>query len=194
MHDLVLFPLLRSLIRPNFETKSIAMLSPEITQALNQQVELEAQSSHAYLAMAVWAETSGYDGTATFLYRHAEEERVHMLKLIRFIIERGSKAVVPALGAPNPSFANLKEAFESVLQHETQVTKSINEVVDLCLKMKDYPTYNFMQWYVAEQLEEEGFARRILDRLALAGDASGALYHFDRDISTMESASDGSAA
>lgn len=166
------------------------MLNPEITDALNQQVQLEAQSSHAYLAMAVWAETAGYDGTATFLYRHAEEERVHMLKLIRFINERGSKAVVPALGAPSPSFSGLKEAFESVLEHETRVTQSINEVVDLCLKVKDYPTYNFMQWYVAEQLEEEGLARRILDRLALAGDASGALYHFDRDITTMEAAAE----
>jgi ferritin len=170
------------------------MLNPEITDALNQQVQLEAQSSHSYLAMAVWAETAGYDGTATFLYRHAEEERVHMLKLIRFINERGSKAVVPALSAPSPAFSGLKEAFESVLDHETRVTQSINEVVDLCLKVKDYPTYNFMQWYVAEQLEEEGLARRILDRLALAGDASGALYHFDRDITTMEAAAEGPTA
>ena len=61
------------------------MLNPQITDALNNQVALEARSSHAYLAMAVWAETEGFDGTATFLYRHAEEERVHMLKLIRFI-------------------------------------------------------------------------------------------------------------
>ena len=161
---------------------------------MNNQVALEARSSHAYLAMAVWAETEGFDGTATFLYRHAEEERVHMLKLIRFINDRGSKAVVPSLSAPSPEFAGLKEAFESVLEHETRVTQSINEVVDLCLKVKDYPTYNFMQWYVAEQLEEEGLARRILDRLALAGDASGALYHFDRDITTLESAPKGSVA
>lgn len=163
------------------------MLNPDIASALNQQVELEAQSSHAYLAMAVWAETAGYDGTATFLYRHADEERLHMLKLIKFINERGNKAVVPALNAPSPSFDGLKAAFESVLNHETRVTESINEVVDLCLKLKDYPTYNFMQWYVAEQLEEEGLARKILDRLALAGDSSGALYHFDRDIMTFES-------
>ncbi len=170
------------------------MLNPEIAEALNNQVQLEAQSSHAYLAMAVWAETSGYDGTATFFYRHAEEERVHMLKLIRFINERGSNAVVPALVAPSPSFTGLKQAFESVLEHETRVTESINDVVDLCLKVKDYPTYNFMQWYVAEQLEEEGLARRILDRLALAGDASGALYHFDRDITTLEAEAEGPTA
>lgn len=167
------------------------MLKPEVANALNQQVELEAQSSHAYLAMAVWAETEGYDGTANFLYRHAEEERGHMLKLIRFINERGSKAVVPALGAPSPEFKGLKEAFESVLEHETRVTESINEVVDVCLRVKDYPTHNFMQWYVAEQLEEEGMARRILDRLALAGDASGALYHFDRDITSIEPMEEG---
>ena len=62
------------------------------------------------------------------------------------------------------------------------VTKKINHVVDLCLKHKDYTTHNFMQWYVAEQIEEEALARTILDKLKLIGDDKGGLYLFDRDI------------
>lgn len=162
------------------------MLSSEIAQALNEQVQLEAQSSHTYLAMAVWAETSGFDGTAAFLYRHSDEERMHMLKLIRFINDRGGKAEVPALSAPNVDYNGLRAVFEDLLRHETHVTEAINGVVDRCLAQKDYTTHNFMQWYVAEQIEEEGLARRILDRLTLAGDEKGALYHFDRDIANME--------
>ena len=158
----------------------------QIATALNEQVKLEAQSSHTYLAMAVWAETQGYDGTAAFLYAHAEEERLHMLKLMRFINERGGIAEVPALAEPGDAFSGLEGVFQSILEHETRVTASINDVVDLCLTTKDYTTHHFMQWYVAEQIEEEALARRILDKLRLAGGDRGSLYLFDRDLSNIQ--------
>ena len=85
-------------------------------------------------------------------------------------------------------YTGLKEVFESILAHETKVTECINNVVDLCLQAKDYTTHNFMQWYVSEQIEEEALARKILDKLALAGDDHGALYLFDRDIVTFGAA------
>jgi ferritin len=62
------------------------------------------------------------------------------------------------------------------------VTESINDIVDLCLKEKDYTTYNFMQWYVSEQMEEEALARTILDKLRMIGTDKGGLYLFDRDL------------
>ena len=161
------------------------MLHEQIAFALNKQITLEAQSSHTYLAMAVWAETSGYDGTAAFLYEHAEEERMHMLKLMRFVNERGGVATVPPLTAPAVEYPGLDAIFQSILEHETTVTASINSVVDECLTLKDYTTHNFMQWYVAEQIEEEAMARKILDKLALVGGDRGALYLFDRDILSL---------
>lgn len=158
------------------------MLHEKIASALNEQIELEAQSSHTYLAMAVWAETNGYDGTASFLYEHADEERIHMLKLMRFVNERGGVAAVPSLSAPELKYSGLEVIFRTILNHETHVTASINAVVGQCLSLKDYTTHNFMQWYVAEQIEEEAMARKILDKLALVGGDQGALYLFDRDI------------
>ncbi len=105
------------------------MIDATVAHALNEQVRMEAQSSHAYLAMAVWADTSGFDGTAQFLYAHAEEERMHMLKLVQFINERGGKAVVPAISEPNHSYSGLQEVFETVLDHETKVTSNIHAVM-----------------------------------------------------------------
>lgn len=164
------------------------MLHEKIEGALNAQITLEGQSSHAYLAMAVWAETNGFDGTAEFLYTHAEEERQHMLKLMRFVNERGGTALVPSLSVSQTEFNGLEHIFELILEHETRVTASINDVVDTCLSLKDYTTHNFMQWYVAEQIEEEGLARKLLDKLALAGGDKGAMYLFDRDITSIEGA------
>ncbi len=161
------------------------MLKDKIETALNKQIELEASSSQFYLAMASWAETKGLTGTSLFLYEHSDEERTHMLKLVKFINERGGRAQIPALSQPPSKYKGLKDIFGSLLEHELNVTDSINNIVDLCLQEKDYTTYNFMQWYVAEQLEEEALARTILDKLNMIGDDKAGMYMFDRDMETM---------
>ncbi len=158
------------------------MLDKKVEKKLNEQVKAEGQSSQLYLSMASWAEGKGLKGTAQFLYRHSDEEREHMLKLIKFINERGGKAIVPSFIKPMADFKSLKNCFEGLLKHELHVTASINEIVDICLKQKDYPTYNFMQWYVSEQIEEEALAREILDKLEMIGTDKGGLYLFDRDL------------
>lgn len=161
------------------------MLKEKIEKALNDQIKVEAESSQFYLAMASWAECEGLVGTAKFLYLHSDEERMHMLKLVKFVNERGGKAVVPALSQPPANYDSITNVFENLLSHELKVTESINDVVDICLKEKDYTTHNFMQWYVAEQLEEEALARTIMDKLAMIGNEKSGLYLFDRDIENL---------
>lgn len=161
------------------------MLSPQLSKSLNTQIELEGFSSQYYLAMASWAETQGLNGVATFLYHHADEERMHMLKLIKFVNERGGHGVVPALKQPPVTFKSVKAIFEDILKHEITVTAEINQLVDRTLKEKDYTTHNFLQWYVSEQIEEEALARQIVDKLKLIGDDKGGLYFFDRDLEAM---------
>ncbi|MCL4148619.1 UNVERIFIED_CONTAM: hypothetical protein GTU68_059903 [Idotea baltica] len=159
------------------------MLSKTIQDALNKQVEIEAQSSQVYLAMASWAEIQpGIDNITQFFYRHSDEERQHMLKIIHFINERGGFAVVPKLEQPILTFPSLKHAFKQLLEHEIMVSQSINNLVDIALGEKDYATHNFLQWYVAEQIEEERLARTMNDKLELIGDDKSGLYLLDRDI------------
>jgi ferritin len=157
-------------------------MNARIEAALNDQIDKESSSSHYYLAMASWAETNGLNGTAQFMYMHSDEERFHMLKLIKFVNERGGTAIIPSVPKPPVEFNSLENVFELLLEHELSVTASINNVVDVCLSEKDYSTHNFMQWYVSEQLEEEALARGILDKLKLIGGDKGALYFFDRDM------------
>ena len=165
------------------------MLTKIIQDALNKQVAMEAESSQAYLAMASWAEIQpGLDGVTDFFYKQSDEERIHMLKLIRFINERGGFAVVPALPQPNITFQSLTRVFQELLKHEVKVSESINEIVDLALKEKDFSTHNFLQWYVSEQIEEERLARTLNDKLELVGDDKSGIYLFDRDIMLFRTA------
>ena len=159
------------------------MLSKSMNEALNKQVQMEAQSSQAYLAMASWAEIQpGLEGVSAFFFKHSDEERVHMLKLIHFINERGGFAMIPSLTKPMVTFPSLKKAFEELLNHEIKVSNGINELVDTALQEKDYATHNFLQWYVSEQIEEERLARNLNDKLEMIGDDKSGLYLFDRDI------------
>jgi ferritin len=164
------------------------MLSKKIESALNKQIELEAASSQYYLSMASWAETQGMSGVATFLFQHSDEERAHMIKLLKFVNERGGHAIVPALKQPDKTFKSLQVIFEQVLNHEIMVSTEINNLVDICLKEKDYTTHNFLQWYVSEQIEEEALARNIMDKLKMIGTDKGGLYFFDRDLGSISAA------
>ncbi len=158
------------------------MLNKRIEHALNEQVALECFSSAQYLAMASWVENKGFEGTATFLYKQSEEERVHMLKLFHFINDAGGNAVSPGIEIPASDFSNLRDIFERVFQQERKVTEAIHKLLDMAYEEKDHTTLNFLQWYVSEQLEEEAQFRSILDKLNIIGDNGGVLYMFDKDM------------
>lgn len=167
------------------------MLNKRVEDICNRQVEREGYSSNLYLAMASWAEVNGLAGVASWLYIQSDEERLHMLKFVKYINERGGKAVMPAFQQPPVDFSNVQHVFEEVLRHEEFVTSSINEIVAVTLEEKDFNTHNFLQWFVMEQVEEEASAKAVLDKLKLIG--NGSLYQFDRDILTLRTPAAGTA-
>jgi len=161
------------------------MLKASIEKALNKQIQIEAESSQIYLSMASWAEKQGFEGVAAFMYAHSDEERFHMLKLMKSVNERGGHAQVSALSAPPLSFGSFKEMFKTLFDHEVKVSQSINDLVEIALSEKDHASHNFLQWYVSEQIEEEALARNILDKINLIGDDKGGFYLFDNDIKQL---------
>ena len=124
----------------------------------------------------------GFEGVAEFMYAHSDEERMHMLKLVKFVNERGGHANISDLSAPPTEFGSFKDMFQTLFDHEVFVSKSINDLVHITLEERDYATHNFLQWYVSEQIEEEALARNILDKINLIGDDKGGLYLFDNDV------------
>lgn len=161
------------------------MLKKKVEDICNRQIEREGYSSNLYLAMASWAENNGLNGVASWMYAQADEERIHMLKFIKYLNERGGSAVIPAFKKPGTDYKNVEEMFKEVLKHEEFITGSINEIVALTLEEKDFNTNNFLQWFVTEQVEEEASVRTILDKIRLIGKNN--MYQFDRDIMSLRS-------
>lgn len=162
------------------------MLTEKIEKILNEQIVKEGYSSNLYLAMASWADKEGYAGIAQWFFAQAEEERLHMMKFIHFVNERGGHAIVPAFDAPPASFDGIKKVFDQVLAHEQYISGSINDIVAAAIAENDYATHNWVQWFVTEQIEEEASVQSIIDKLNMLGDQH--MYMFDRDIMGMRSA------
>ena len=162
-------------------------LTDETEKLLNSQIGLEGLSSSYYLAMASWCDKSGYATSANFLYRHSEEERMHMLKLFHYVNDAGGHSKHPDITGIKHDFNSLREVFELILHHEIDVTKAINELVDHCFKIKDFTTFHFLQWYVTEQREEETLARRALELFDLIGEDGMGLWTIDNEIGKLES-------
>ena len=168
----------------DFITKSRSLLE-ETEELLNEQIKLEAVSSAIYLSMASWCEIHGYENSAAFLYDHTDEERMHMMKIFKYVNEAGGHALVPEITGLPHDFKSLRAIFEDILEHEIVVTKSIHALVDHCFSIKDFTTFNFLQWYVTEQREEETIARRILELFDIIGEEGMGLWTIDMEIGKL---------
>ena len=162
------------------------MLQQSIIDKLNEQINLEFYSSNAYLQMSSWCSKNGFAGAATFLFRHAVEELEQMQKLFDYVCEAGATPLLGKIEAPRKEYDSLKELFDVVLEHEKHVTAKINELVEVTFAAKDYSTFNFLQWYVAEQHEEEKLFNEILDKFVVAGESNKSLYFIDKDLETLD--------
>lgn len=161
------------------------MLSKEVVQKLNEQINKEMYSSNLYLSMGSWCYAHGLDGAGAFLFAHADEESDHAKKLITYLNETDSKVELAGIEKPCHEFDSLLDLFEKTYAHEVLITKSINDLVDFTLSRKDYPTFNFLQWYVSEQHEEEALFRGIVDKIKMVGDSGNGLYLIDQYIKSL---------
>lgn len=162
------------------------MLSKKMEKALNAQVGAEMFSSNLYLAMALDFEAKNMKGFGKWLRVQAKEEMGHATKIIDFVIERGGRAVVPALDAPPATWKSAQAAFDQVLAHEIKVTGMINNLVDMAAAEKDHATSVFLQWFVNEQVEEEAQSVEIVETLKMIGDSKGSLYMLDHRLGKRE--------
>ena len=158
------------------------MLSEKLTKALSDQVNAEYYSAYLYLAMSATADNFGLKGVSSWLFVQAQEEMAHGTHIYEYILDRGAVPSFAAIAEPPGSFADIDEIFKMVLSHEQKVTQSINSIATLAMQELDHACYQFLMWYVDEQVEEESAAADVLDRLRLIGDSKGLLLTLDTEL------------
>lgn len=162
-------------------------ISDNMEKLLNTQMTREAFQAQVYLSYASWAEVNSFAGIATFLYGHMQEEREHMFKFLKYINSRGGSAKIEAIAAPPAAPANIGDCLKKILKHEVDNSKEIDNIVNLAHEEKDWATFNFGQWFVKEQIEEETLINGIIDKYNLASTeikGNVNLYEMDKDLTT----------
>lgn len=162
------------------------MISRTIEEALNKQINRELYSAYLYLAMSAYFETANMKGFAKWMRIQAKEEQTHAFKFYDYIIARGGKTNLLALEAPKSKWTSAGKVFEEVYAHEQKVTGFINSLVELAIKEKDHATFEMLQWFVKEQVEEEEHVSEILAKIKAIGDVPGHLFYLDHEMGKRE--------
>lgn len=163
-----------------------SLLSTEVEALLNQQVKKEAQSSSAYLAMASWCDSNGFDFSADYFFKQAEEERMHQMKFYKYILDMGGYAISPDVTGIQIEFNSFREVFEQALEHEISVTQSIKNIAANCYKEQDFVTIEFLNWFFKEQREEEYKARRAIELFDVIGEEGTGRWEIDKHVNNIE--------
>jgi ferritin len=162
------------------------MISKQMEEALNKQMNRELFSAYLYLAMSAYFETAIMKGFAKWMRLQAKEEKAHALKFYDFIIARGGKVSFLAIESPKTNWTSTGKVFEHAYAHEQKVTSLINSLVELAIKEKDHATFEMLQWFVKEQVEEEANASEILAKIKTFGDIQGKLFYLDHELGKRE--------
>lgn len=160
------------------------MLDKEMEKAINKQMNAELYSSYLYLSMGAYFESIDLSGFASWMRVQAQEELSHAMKFYDYLVRRGARVTLTEIEAPPKEWNSAVAVFEHVYEHEQMVTGLINKLVDLSISLSDHATNNFLQWYVAEQVEEEESASGVLQKVKLAGDDSSGLLMLDQELGT----------
>lgn len=160
------------------------MLSKKMENALNEQINKEMYSAYLYMAMSAHSTSIGLPGFANWFMVQYQEEMEHAMKIYNYVNVQGGKIHLKTIEEPPSTFKDPMDMFQKTLKHEQFVTKSINTLMDLAIKENDHATQIFLQWFVTEQIEEEGNDNEIIAKLELAGAEGNGLFMIDKELAT----------
>lgn len=158
------------------------MISASMEQALHDQLNEEFYSAYLYLAMSAYCSHIEFNGAATWFKLQYEEEHLHATKIYNYLVEQGVQVILKELGRPPSDYGSVLEVFQTSLTHEQGMTARLNDLSDQALKEKDHATYNLLQWFVNEQVEEEATLGGIISKLKLVKDDGYGLLMIDNEL------------
>lgn len=158
------------------------MIDKKMEKAINDQINAELYSAYLYLSMVAYFEDEDLPGMAAWMKAQAQEEVAHATKFFDYVNERGGRVVLDAIEKPDVEWESPLAVFEAAYKHEQYVTGRINELVDIAEELKDRATFQFLQWYIEEQVEEEASADEIVQKLKRIGDKTSALFMLDKEM------------
>ena len=146
------------------------LISRELAKAFNAQIGHEFGASLQYVSIAAHFQQRHLTLLAKLFFAQAEEERLHALKFVKYLLDAKGDLQLPAIPAPTASFASAEDAVAAALRWEQEVTAQVTGLMELAVKESDYLAQSFLQWFVDEQLEEVVKMDRLLSVIRQSGE------------------------
>ncbi len=156
------------------------LTNDKVVAAINEQIGNEFGASLQYVAIAAYFAADALPQLSQHFFKQADEEDEHALRFINYVVDVGGRVVIPAIDAPQSQFHSAEEAIKLSLDQEIQVTHQINALVELARSENDYITINFLQWFLAEQLEEVSSMDTLAENRATGGKQSASRGRISR--------------
>jgi len=157
-------------------------MNMKLVKLLNEQMNKEYYSAYFYLALGAKVNILGFKGAAHWLFLQAKEELTHGDLFYKFLLEKNEDIKFSQINAVEVNIDSYQSLFEQILKHEKFVTDCINKIADLCLDAKEHSVYQFIMWFVKEQVEEESGVCDILDKIKLANECKNMLLIIDNEL------------
>ena len=158
------------------------MLSNNLHQAINAQINAELWSAYLYLAMSMDAEDKGLKGVANWFYVQYLEEQDHARIFMNYLNSRDAKVELLPIDSVPTTWDNVLAMFTQTLAHEKKVTALINNLAAIANDDRDFASINRLVWFIDEQVEEEENAREMIAAVeAVEGNKYG-MYMLDKEL------------
>ena len=160
------------------------MLSKNLHQAINAQINAELWSAYLYLAMSMDAEAKGLKGVANWFHVQYLEEQDHARIFMNYLNSRDAKVELLPIDAVPTTWDSVLAMFTQTLAHEKKVTALINNLAAIANDDRDFASINRLVWFIDEQVEEEENAREMIAAVeAVEGNKYG-MYMLDKELAT----------
>lgn len=160
------------------------MLSQNLKNAINAQINAELWSAYLYLSMSMDAESKGHKGVANWFYIQFQEEQDHARIFMNYLNSRDEKVELMPIEPVPTVWNSVLDMFKQTLEHERKVTGMINNLSAIAAEDKDFASTNRLVWFIDEQIEEEESARDMIAAFeAVEGNKYG-MYMLDKELAT----------
>jgi ferritin len=142
------------------------MISKRLAKLLIEQVGHELGAHQKYLGISVYFERQSLDGFGKLFRGQSVEEAKHAQKIIDFLVDNDVDFVLPALKSAPTSFKSASDAMQTTLDNERTVTAQFEAMAKAATEEEDATSFQFLQWFLEEQVEEERKAQALVDLVA----------------------------
>ncbi|HEY0868261.1 MAG TPA: ferritin [Fimbriimonas sp.] len=141
------------------------MVTDRLKDMLIRQIGSELSAHSSYMGISIYFRQRSLDRWAELFNKQSIEEAGHAMKIMDFLIDNNIEFDLPGIPGSTTQFAAPVDACKAALQSEIRVSRQFQDMAVAATEEKDFRVFEFLQWFIKEQVEEESKMQKLIDLL-----------------------------